>query len=94
VSKKSKISRTQDRQPMLMLVCGETGIGKTYRTVQEIAQYVQDNEQSGKKARKVLAFDVNDDDFTMFPTVHPDHLDQFKQTIARRVRPLTKFDLD
>jgi hypothetical protein len=91
VTKKSKISRTQDRQPMLMLVCGETGIGKTYRTVQEIAQYVQDNEQSGKKARKVLAFDVNDDDFTMFPTVHPDHLDQFKQTIARRVRPLTKY---
>lgn len=90
MAKKVKISATKDRQPMLMLVCGETGIGKTYRTVQEIAQYVKDNRSSGKKARKVLAFDVNDDDFTMFPTVHPDHLNEFKQPIARRVRPLTK----
>ena len=82
--------KVADRQPMLMVVCGETGVGKTYRTVHEIENYIKSNRGTGKKGRKVLIFDVNDDDFTSYPTISPDHISKFKQVRARRIRPLTK----
>ena len=44
-----------ERQPMIMLVCGETGVGKTYRNKQEIKHYMMDHLAIGKKGRKVLA---------------------------------------
>lgn len=75
------------RQPMVMLVCGETGVGKTYRNRQEVAGYLQDDPGSGKKGRKVLAFDTNDDDYPSFRTISPDHLHLFKRVGARRIRP-------
>ena len=79
-----------ERQPMLTVVCGETGVGKTFRNVIEIYQYLEDNPSIGKKGRKVLIFDVNDDDYPMFSTVSPDHLRKLKNIQARRIRPLTK----
>lgn len=84
------IEKLKKRQPMLMVVCGETGVGKTYRTVHEIEQYIKANKRTGKKGRKVLIFDVNDDDFVQYLTLHPDHIKDFKQVRARRIRPLTK----
>ena len=77
-----------ERQPMLMLVCGETGVGKTYRNIREIRQYMKNNTQTGKRGRKVLVFDVNDDDYELFRTVSPDHIRKFKALSARRIRPL------
>ena len=53
-----------ERQPMIMLVCGETGVGKTYRNKLEIKHYMMDHLAVGKKGRKVLAFDTNDDDYS------------------------------
>lgn len=47
-----------ERQPMIMLVCGETGVGKTYRNKQEIKHYMMDHLVMRKKGRKVLAFDT------------------------------------
>lgn len=87
---KNKATKAKDRQPMLMVVCGETGVGKTYRTVQEIKQYVQDNPSTFKKGRKVLIFDVNDDDYTRFITIDPNHVKQFKEVRIRRIRPITR----
>jgi len=75
------------RQPMVMLVCGETGVGKTYRNRQEIVRYLQEDVKRGKRGRKVLAFDTNDDDYPRFRTISPDHLHLFKQVAARRIRP-------
>jgi len=82
--------KVADRQPMLMIVCGETGVGKTYRTVYEIEQYIKSNRRTGKKGRKVLIFDVNDDDYTQYLTIDPEHIRSFKKVRARRIRPLTK----
>lgn len=79
-----------DRQPMLMVVCGETGVGKTYRTVQEIKKYVKDNHSTKKKGRKVLIFDVNDDDYTRFITIDPNHVKDFQEVRIRRIRPITR----
>lgn len=76
-----------DRQPMIMLVCGETGVGKTYRNKQEIKHYMIDHLAIGKKGRKVLAFDTNDDDYPSFVTVSPSHLKALTKVSARRIRP-------
>ena len=79
-----------ERQPMLVLVCGETGVGKTYRNVTEIRHYMKDDASTGRKGRKVLAFDVNDDDYPMFPTVSPFHIKALTKVQARRIRPIAK----
>ncbi len=76
-----------ERQPMIMLVCGETGVGKTYRNKQEIKHYMMDHLAIGKKGRKVLAFDTNDDDYPSFVTVSPNHLKALTKVSARRIRP-------
>jgi len=79
-----------ERQPMLVLVCGETGVGKTYRNIIELRRYMKEDETTGRKGRKVLAFDVNDDDYPMFPTVSPFHIKALTKVQARRIRPIAK----
>ncbi len=79
-----------ERQPMIMLVCGMMGVGKTYRNKQEIQRYMKEVPETGKKGRKVLAFDTNDDDFPEFKTVSPDHLKALTRVSARRIRPFNK----
>ncbi len=78
------------REPMIMLVCGETGVGKTYRNKMEIESYMRDNPLIGKKGRKVLAFDTNDDDYTAFQTVNPDYIRALSRVAPRRIRPYNK----
>lgn len=79
-----------ERQPMVILACGETGVGKTYRNKMEIKRYMRDNAESGKKGRKVLSFDTNDDDYPEFRTVSPDHIKALTKVSARRIRPFKK----
>ena len=79
-----------ERQPMVILVCGETGVGKTYRNKAEIKRYMRDDPVTSKKGRKVLAFDTNDDDYPEFRTVSPDHLKALTKVSARRIRPFNK----
>jgi hypothetical protein len=76
---------------MLMLVCGETGVGKTFRNRLEIENYLKDVPAEKRKGRKVLIFDVNDDDYEGYVTVDPEHIHQLKSIAARRIRPLTKY---
>ncbi|MEL7145329.1 MAG: zonular occludens toxin domain-containing protein [Bacteroidota bacterium] len=76
-----------ERQPMVLLVCGETGVGKTYRNKLEIRRYLQDLPALGKKGRKVLSFDTNDDDYPEFRSVSPDHLHLLSGITPRRIRP-------
>lgn len=75
------------RQPMVLLVCGETGVGKTYRNKGEIDRYLQSFTPTGKQGRKVLCFDTNDDDYPEYFTVSPDHIHRLKEVRARRIRP-------
>ncbi|WP_222845924.1 hypothetical protein [Flavilitoribacter nigricans] len=51
---------------------------------------MQDNPDTHKKGRKVLAFDTNDDDYPEFRTVSPDHLQALTKATARRIRPFNK----
>lgn len=84
------VNRPDERQPMLMLVCGETGVGKTFRNILEIENYMKDNPVQGRRGRKVLIFDVNDDDYECYATVDPGHIRQLTVVRARRIRPLTR----
>lgn len=47
--------------PGVYIILGETDIGKTFKTNQEIALYIRDLPGVGKHARKVLIFDNNDE---------------------------------
>lgn len=78
-----------ERQPMLVLVCGETGVGKTYRNLIEIYRYMKDDTSNGRKGRKVLAFDVNDDDYPQFKTVKVNLIQNLTAINARRIRPIS-----
>lgn len=85
------ITNQDERQPMLMLVCGETGVGKTFRNILEIENYLRNNPLLNRLGRKVLIFDVNDDDYECYTTVDPDFIHNLKLIRARRIRPLTRF---
>lgn len=78
-----------ERQPMLVLVCGETGVGKTYRNLIEISRYMKNDPATGRKGRKVLAFDVNDDDYPQFKTVKVGLIQNLTAISARRIRPIS-----
>ena len=80
--------RISARQPMLILVCGETGVGKTFRNFQEFRKYLKDDSATGRKGRKILVFDVNDDDYPQFPTVSVQHIHLLKSIRPRRIRPI------
>lgn len=52
---------TKKREPLLVIATGTKGVGKTYTTCKVIEKYIQDNHVTGKKARKVLIFDTNEE---------------------------------
>jgi|SRR3954468_17081887 len=79
------------RQPFLMLVCGETGVGKTYQNKKEIENYLKSDPAKKRVGRKVLIFDVNDDDYEDYATVDPKYIRFLKHTAARRIRPITPY---
>ena len=83
--------KEDERQPMLILVCGETGVGKTFRNIKEIQNYLKGNPATHRKGRKVLIFDVNDDDYECYITVNPDAIRDLKNIQARRIRPLNRY---
>lgn len=76
-----------ERDPFVMLIIGETGVGKTYRTNQEIKYYMADNPEIGKKGRKVLAFDTNGHDYPTFRTVSPNYIKALTKVATRRILP-------
>lgn len=79
------------RQPFVMLVCGETGVGKTHQNKKEIENYLKPISALQRNGRKVLIFDVNDDDYECYTTVDPQRIRDLKNIAARRIRPITKY---
>lgn len=49
-------------KPFVIIVVGETGVGKTFANIRrEIPIYLKDNPSIGKRGRKVIIYDVNND---------------------------------
>lgn len=49
------------REPKLIIAIGTKGVGKTHTTCEVISRYITPNLETGKEARKVLIFDVNEE---------------------------------
>ena len=78
--------RKSAREPMIMIVCGETGVGKTYRNCREIERYLKGDRKKGRKGRKVLCFDVNGHDYPYEP-VRLGNVGRLRKAAARRILP-------
>lgn len=76
-----------ERDPMVMLICGEMGVGKTYRSLLEIKWYMTNMPEVNKKGRKVLVFDVNGADYPDFKTVNPNYIKALTKVAPRRILP-------
>ena len=49
------------RECGLFIAVGSKGVGKTYRTLKELKQSVQDDPSVGRKGRNVLILDANNE---------------------------------
>lgn len=83
------------RQPMITLVSGAPGIGKSVQTQQDIDLYVTSDAKLGRAARKALIFDTNDE-YGQYQSVkynvrdpHDNgiYLRQLNNPVVRRIRP-------
>ena len=78
------------REPILMCATGKKGVGKTYTTMNMIKSYVKPNKKTGKKARKVLIYDINME-YTDFKVISVKDIPNFSRQSkieVRRVLPI------
>jgi hypothetical protein len=88
-----------ERQPLLTIVCGMKGVGKTYQGVKDIDRYVVDNPANGKKGRKALILDFNNEEsYQKYKAVLPKYIKTLTEARARRIPPFDEYgkqyDLD
>lgn len=76
---------SQDREANLFIAVGFKGVGKTYRTTQELKIYVQDDPATGRRGRTVAILDANDE-FRQFKSLAYDveEKDEWKRTAPIR----------
>jgi len=78
------------REPILMCATGKKGVGKTYTTMNLIKDYIKPNKKIGKKARKVLIYDINME-YTEFKAISVKDIPMFTRQSkieVRRVLPI------
>ena len=78
------------REPILMCATGKKGVGKTYTTMNLIKSYIKGNKKTGKKARKVLIYDINME-YTDFKAISVKDIPNFTRQSkieVRRVLPI------
>lgn len=74
-----------------MCATGKKGVGKTYTTMQLINSYIKPNKSTGKKARKVLIYDINME-YTEYKAISVKDVANFTRSPkieVRRVLPMT-----
>lgn len=78
-----------ERQPLIEIVCGMKEVGKTHFTLIELGGYTRST--SRRPGRKALVLDFSEDDmYSKFPPVHPNHIRQLTEPRARRIVPYEK----
>lgn len=88
-----------ERTPILTVVCGMKGVGKTWQGLKDIDRYVLDNPATGKKGRKVLILDFNNEEsYQKYRAVLPKYIKTLTEPRARRIPPFDesgkKYDID
>lgn len=78
------------REPILMCATGKKGVGKTFTTRRLIKDYVKSNKKTGKKARKVLIYDINMEytEFKVISVKDIKHFTRQSKIEVRRVLPI------
>jgi len=77
-----------ERMPLLTVVCGMKGVGKTWQGLKDIDRYTTDNPKTGKKGRKVLILDFNNEDsYQKYKAVLPKYIKTLTEPRARRIPP-------
>src|ERR1700741_3496476 len=77
-----------ERQPLLTVVCGMKGVGKTWQSLKDIDRYVVDNPRNGKKGRKALILDFNNEEaYQKYKACLPKYIKNLAEARARRVPP-------
>jgi hypothetical protein len=77
-----------ERTPLLTVVCGMKGVGKTWQGLKDIDRYVTDNPATGKKARKALILDFNNEEsYQKYKAVLPKYIRTLTEPRARRIPP-------
>ena len=74
-----------------MCATGKKGVGKTFTTMQLINSYIKPNKSTGKKARKVLIYDINME-YTDYKAISVKDVANFTRSPkieVRRVLPMT-----
>lgn len=80
------------REPILMAVVGMKKVGKTFTTTKSLDSYSTPNSKTGKKARKVLIYDVNME-YTQYKAIEVKHLKKFtnqRKIEIRRILPINE----
>jgi len=81
----------KQREPQLIVVTGQKGVGKTYTTTQRINSYIQPNPQTGKNPRKVLIFDVNQE-YEQYKAIAIEDVARFTAQQRPEIRRVLPFD--
>ena len=77
----------ESRDSMLYIAVGTKGVGKTYRTFQELKKYVLDDNTIGRVGRTVLILDANDE-FTTVPALAYNVIDENEYKRVRSIQSL------
>lgn len=78
-------------------VLGLTGVGKTHKNIMECKTYVRDNPKTGKKGRKGLILNFqNEDGYSVFKTLAPtkEAIFRFVSQKTIEIRQITSIDID
>lgn len=77
-----------ERQPLLTIICGMKGVGKTYQTIKDIDAYTTDNPRTGRTAGKVLILDFNNEEsYQKYKAVLTKFIRNLTEPRARRIPP-------
>jgi hypothetical protein len=77
-----------ERMPLLTVVCGMKGVGKTYQTIKDIDKYTRNNVTIGKQGRKALILDFNNEEsYQKYSAVLPAYIRTLTEARGRRVPP-------
>ena len=77
-----------ERQPLLTIVCGMKGVGKTWQSLKDIDKYVVYNPKNGKRAGKALILDFNNEEaYAKYKATLPKYIKNLTEPRARRIPP-------
>jgi hypothetical protein len=93
MAKKESIVKTYQREPLLYIAVGKKGVGKTFQTTKIIDSYVIGDVLRGRRPRKVLIIDVNNE-YTAYKRLAAEDIRKFAAHPTVEVRRIVPYKSD